>query len=141
MKSASAKKRFLNAVVDFWITPLLISFFLNFLLKVGYLPYADYRPTLVIITVALVLVFECLYGRSLGKLVSGTIVVTEKGEKPSLKQLVVRNFARFIPFEALSYLTKNPVGWHDLLSKTQVVDVKGLTIKKSHQIAVSHQDS
>ena len=80
---------------------MLVSF-LGFLFAMGYLPYVDYRPLIILIILIHVLVFEYLYGRSLGKFISGTIIVTENGEKPSLKHLVVRNLARFIPFEALS---------------------------------------
>lgn len=62
--------------------------------------------------------------RTLGKFVTGTIVVTAGGARPSFGQIVGRSFARMIPFEAFSFLVgKRPVGWHDSLSGTRVVDL------------------
>jgi uncharacterized RDD family membrane protein YckC len=66
--------------------------------------------------------FEHFTGKTLGKMVTKTKVVTEEGEKPSLKSIIGRSFARLIPLEAFSYLQDNPRGWHDSLSRTMVVD-------------------
>ena len=63
--------------------------------------------------------FEGLWARTPGKLVFGTVVVTETGTKPSIKQVVGRTLCRFIPFEALSCLGGR--GWHDSIPKTHVV--------------------
>lgn len=84
--------------------------------------YAVFQPLTIIISVLQVLVFEQLFGQSVGKMITRTKVVTEKGDKPSLGQIIVRNLARLIPLEAFSFLAKNPVGWHDSLSKTLVVN-------------------
>ncbi len=67
---------------------------------------------------------EGFFGFTVGKLITGTRVVTENGGKPRWGQIVGRTFARFIPFEALSVLfwnDKERRGWHDSLSKTCVV--------------------
>ena len=67
---------------------------------------------------------EGFFGFTVGKLITGTRVVTENGGKPRWGQIVGRSFARFIPFEALSVLfwnDKERRGWHDSLSKTCVV--------------------
>ncbi len=64
---------------------------------------------------------EATFGRTLGKMITGTRVVNQNGEKPSVGQIVGRTFARLIPFEALSCLTEDGRGWHDTLSKTYVV--------------------
>ena len=63
--------------------------------------------------------FEGIWARTPGKLVFGTVVVTETGTKPSIKQVVGRTLCRFIPFEALSFLSER--GWHDSIPKTRVV--------------------
>ena len=71
--------------------------------------------------------FESLGGRTLGKLVTGTRVVSETGGPASFLQILGRSFARQIPFEALSFLSAErvaPVGWHDSLSRTRVVRVR-----------------
>ncbi len=64
---------------------------------------------------------ESLFGRTVGKLVTGTIVVNELGSKASFGQIIGRSFARLIPFEAFSFLGSTGRGWHDSLPKTYVI--------------------
>ena len=67
---------------------------------------------------------EGFFGFTIGKLVTGTWVVTELGGKPTWGQIVGRTIARFIPFEPFSLLFSNDKerrGWHDSLPKTYVV--------------------
>jgi len=64
-------------------------------------------------------IWEALTGRTLGKLISGTIVVNENGEKPTASEIFIRTICRFIPFEYFSFLGER--GWHDSISKTYVV--------------------
>ncbi len=66
--------------------------------------------------------FEGLWARTPGKLAFGTVVVTESGGKPPLMQIVKRTLCRFIPFEPFSFLVAE--GWHDSLSRTQVIRTK-----------------
>ncbi|MEN6451278.1 MAG: RDD family protein [Thermoguttaceae bacterium] len=67
---------------------------------------------------------EYAWGRTLGKFVTRTIVISADGCRPTGRQIVGRTLARLIPFEALSYLfgQKYPVGIHDEISNTRVVD-------------------
>lgn len=68
------------------------------------------------------ILMEAVFQRTLGKLVTGTIVVTTDGGQPSFGQVVGRSFARLIPFEPFSFLGGNPCkGWHDKLSGTLVI--------------------
>ena len=67
---------------------------------------------------------ERLLGRTLGKLVTGTKVVTRDGGRPTALQLIVRTAVRFVPLEALSLLDDHPRGWHDLWSGTRVVRIR-----------------
>ncbi|MES2672479.1 MAG: RDD family protein [Pseudomonadota bacterium] len=67
---------------------------------------------------------EGFFGFTVGKLITGTRVVTEDGGRPRWGQIVGRSFARLIPFEPLSVLFSNRKqrrGWHDSLPKTYVV--------------------
>lgn len=67
--------------------------------------------------------FEYKFGKTIGKMATNTKVVRKDGSKPTLTNIIGRNFARFIPFEAFSLLFSHlPVGWHDSLSGTLVVD-------------------
>jgi uncharacterized RDD family membrane protein YckC len=68
---------------------------------------------------------EVLFGRTLGKLLTSTRVVSANGGVPTAGQLVGRTFARLIPFDVFSFLMgNNPVGWHDSLSGTRVIEVR-----------------
>ena len=56
-------------------------------------------------------------GRTLGKFITGTKVVSADGETPTASQIVGRTFCRMIPFEAFSFARETcPVGWHDKFS-------------------------
>ena len=68
---------------------------------------------------------EGFYGRTLGKLVTGTQVVGADGSRATWGQIIGRTFARFIPFEPFSFFGRPPpAGWHDSLSGTRVVRVR-----------------
>jgi uncharacterized RDD family membrane protein YckC len=67
---------------------------------------------------------ELYFGRTLGKLVTGTRVVAENGQPPSFSQVFWRSMCRFIPFEAFSFFASNARGWHDSIPKTYVVKVR-----------------
>lgn len=66
--------------------------------------------------------FESLNGRTLGKLITETRVVMRDGSKPENGPILLRTICRLIPFEFLSFIGAIPMGWHDILSKTVVVD-------------------
>lgn len=61
-------------------------------------------------------------GKTVGKFITKTRVLTETRELPSLQTSMIRSFCRFIPFEAFSNLGKPPRGWHDSFSKTYVIN-------------------
>jgi uncharacterized RDD family membrane protein YckC len=67
--------------------------------------------------------FEYKFGKTIGKMATNTKVVRKDGTKPTLTNIIGRTFARFIPFEIFSMIGSHlPVGWHDSLSGTMVVD-------------------
>jgi uncharacterized RDD family membrane protein YckC len=66
--------------------------------------------------------FEGIWARTPGKLVLGTVVVGQQGDKPGFGQVVGRTLCRFIPFEAFSFFGEE--GWHDSIPKTRVVLVR-----------------
>lgn len=75
-------------------------------------------------------VFEIFTARTFGKLVTQTIVVDEKGEKPHHETILIRSLCRLIPFEIISFLGPLGRGLHDMLSKTYVVKKWELDEKK-----------
>ena len=66
---------------------------------------------------------EGLTGRTLAKFITKTKVITENGEKPDFRTILIRTLCRFVPFEAFSFLGSEDTGWHDRWSKTIVVNV------------------
>lgn len=66
------------------------------------------------------MLLEGLFGWSVGKLLTGTRVVTVDGLKPGWGRVVLRMFVRLIPLEPLSL--RNGVMWHDRLSGTRVAE-------------------
>ncbi len=65
---------------------------------------------------------EGIFGRTLGKLVTGTMVVKGDGSKASSAEALKRSLARAVPFEAFSFFgSKTPRGWHDAWTQTLVV--------------------
>ena len=67
--------------------------------------------------------FEGIWGRSPGKWIFGTAVVNEDGLKPSFGAIALRTICRFIPFEPFSFFGER--GWHDKISNTYVIKVRG----------------
>ena len=68
---------------------------------------------------------EGLMGRTFAKYITQTkVIVQADSSKPSLTDSLLRTFCRFIPFEAFSFFSKQPIGWHDEISGTLVVDGK-----------------
>jgi uncharacterized RDD family membrane protein YckC len=136
---ASRGKRFLNLILDNIIIQVL-SGVAGFVLGIAYAASRmasggtitpDDEAMLNIIgffvgitvAIAYFVMTELLFQRTLAKFITGTRVVTADGGRPSFGQIVGRSFARFIPFEAFSFLgDSQPVGWHDSLSKTRVVN-------------------
>ena len=64
-------------------------------------------------------VSEVTTQRTIGKLVTSSLVVDEYGNKPSATTILGRSFARIVPFEAFSCFSER--GWHDTWSQTYVV--------------------
>lgn len=78
---------------------------------------------LFVATVGYYTLLEGLTGRSIGKfLTSSKVIEARTATKPGLIRALYRSLARFLPFEALSLLAKRPIGWHDGLANTMVID-------------------
>jgi len=93
-------------------------------------------PQFTLVSYGIVIVAHTLYytivegaskGRTLGKLVSGTKVVQEDGQKITWKQAFLRSLCRLIPFDGLSAFSSHP--WHDTITKTSVIK-KIITVTK-----------
>lgn len=72
------------------------------------------------------LVMEVNFQKTIGKMLTGTVVVTEDGGIPTIGQYVKRTFSRLVPFEPFSCFGEKSRGWHDDWSGTYVVRVSKL---------------
>src|SRR5690606_21846162 len=109
-----------------FIAAVLASLFdLNeFLYWMGNLSDLQGQLIFVVISIFYYSFTEGLFGRSLGKFITGTVVVDENGEKPSFSVIFKRTLCRLIPFDGFSFLGSR--GWHDSISDTFVVNKKDL---------------
>jgi uncharacterized RDD family membrane protein YckC len=126
MRIADKGTRFGNYILDtigFFIIIMLHAFILDGLLHV--IP-EDGSPLLGIYYFVLYFgyhfLFEYFFGRTPGKFITNTRVTDFDGQKPTAKELFIRNICRLIPFDNLSFLFGDK-GWHDSISETQVVYV------------------
>ena len=70
------------------------------------------------------IVFEgATRGRSLGKLITGTVAIQEDGSPVTWNKALLRSLSRLVPFEPFSALGTAP--WHDSWTGTQVVKKNG----------------
>lgn len=70
--------------------------------------------------------FESITGKTPGKWITKTKVVTIEGYEPSSMNIIGRTLCRFIPLDGISFLFTNGVGWHDSISRTRVVRDNGI---------------
>ncbi len=64
---------------------------------------------------------EGFTGRTVGKWITRTLVVNERGGRPTFKQAIGRALCRYIPFEGLSVFIEDRRAWHDGIPGTFVV--------------------
>lgn len=69
------------------------------------------------------LVFEYCFGRTPGKWITKTQVISANGNRPSFAAVLFRSLLRLLPFDGVSFLLGQS-GLHDTLTKTTVVYTK-----------------
>jgi uncharacterized RDD family membrane protein YckC len=123
-------KRFLNLLIDtvFFYILLFAIIGLFTLVEAGTAESMDQANPLIVQLIGTLLfaayyaVFEAWLGKTPGKIITKTKVVDNEGKKPGFKAIVGRSLARIIPFEAFSFLRETPIGIHDRMSQTMVID-------------------
>lgn len=114
-------KRAINLIVD---TAVLITILIIISLNTG-IDEDSFMLLNIIVVFVYYLLLERMTGKTIGKYLTNTHVVTLDGKHPSLKKLIIRTLARLIPFDNISFLFH--ADWHDRISGTKVVSK---TIKK-----------
>ncbi len=109
-----------------------------------------YRKTLfiwLVLALSYFVVTEWLWGRTLGKLLTGTIVVNEKGNRPSLGQIFVRTLFRLvevnplvaggIPAGIVAFFSQRKQRIGDMVANTYVIRMRDLAKVSTPQSTVS----
>jgi uncharacterized RDD family membrane protein YckC len=72
---------------------------------------------------------ELFYGKTIGKVLTGTVVVDKNGNRPTVFKLFIRTLMRLFPFEVISFLLSH-TGLHDLISSTIVIKFNKIIINE-----------
>ncbi len=120
---ASKKKRLINFLIDTSIWFLLL-YLLGYLAReFESLKYIFIGLIWILMLGAYSIVSEFYFQKTIGKYFTKTKVIFKKGVKPEFRLIVIRTWARAIPFEFLSLgLGIDAKAWHDVLSKSMVVN-------------------
>jgi uncharacterized RDD family membrane protein YckC len=135
LKPVSLGLRFLNYILDviaFYAISFLVGILFAFLVTINPNNYngrvsdnARYMQLYLLLAWILILVvyytlFEFFAkGRTLGKMITGTVAVREDASNLTFKDAFLRTLCRFIPFEPFSAFGYRP--WHDTLTRTLVI--------------------
>lgn len=135
---ASGGKRFVNYIIDY------IAYYV-FMIGIGFLIMAIDMDLAVVmygepedggnslISLLINIVFFALFmgvmetvlkGRSVGKLITGTIAVDENGNRITGNTAMLRGLCRIVPFEPFSAFGSPCYPWHDKWTKSYVVSYK-----------------
>jgi len=136
---ASRKKRVINLFVD-GILAMLIGLFIKLILfSINFEYFAEFFGRLLwynnstafsisidfesfIFYFIYYFISESFFRTTIAKLITKTKVVKQDGSRITFIDGLKRSFLRLIPFEQLSFLSLYPVGLHDSLSDTRVIN-------------------
>lgn len=122
--------RLANAILDQIIIYMIVFAASSVLFMVGFYSVeadgqADPGFKAIVVNLGLMIAYytlcEGVFGKTAGKLITGTRVVGEDGRKVPISTAFVRSICRLIPFEAFSFLSSDARGWHDSIAKTWVI--------------------
>ena len=130
-------KRLINGIVDILVIGLLVSLPFSLLFPTqDLMTTGDYSWEVylyfTIVFLGYYTLFEWATGRTPAKYITNTKVANAgEGTRPGLLTSFLRAVSRLIPLESLSFLAKRPVGWHDALPGSMVIDHKKPYEKKT----------
>ena len=142
--------RFVNFIIDYFISIIIVIMLYSLAIMLYSLvtgtdyvvnadklaeinKYIDRIITAILYAFVIYLTEFLTKGRSLWKLITGTMVVKDDGSLPTSEDFLKRNFSRIVPFDAFSFLGSR--GWHDSWSDTKVVK------RKSYLEAIERENS
>jgi uncharacterized RDD family membrane protein YckC len=128
---ASRKKRLLNEIIDLTFISFLFSInlaiynycslwtnTLNFNII-----FKNYEIFILILTYFFYyLLYEFLFNKTVGKFLTKTLVVSITGTKPKFWEILIRTFGRLIIIDFFTFFKNYPIGFHDKISETLVIE-------------------
>lgn len=117
---ANSGRRFANSIID-TIVIYIIFFVLLVLSGNQYGENPGFNLIIYLIMIGYYAIMEYAFGKTIGKMVTNTKVITAEGNKPEFKTALIRSICRFIPFDQFSFLGTPCVGWHDKFANSRVV--------------------
>lgn len=135
---ASGGKRFANYLIDLVSFYIFMYFFSYVIIEINMdlaiLIYGEGEGFNLLGRLVVLLIYgmymglmeAILKGRSLGKLITGTVAVYEDGTRINGQTALIRGLIRAVPFNAFSALGDPAYPWHDKWSKTYVVNYKDI---------------
>jgi uncharacterized RDD family membrane protein YckC len=131
---ATRGQRFLNCILDLLIVHIIFASIGTTIIIIGdvtnnyeWSNWAESTTTLQKLSFWSLMMFlyyfltETYFSRTFAKYFTKTLVVTKDGTRPNKRMISVRTLSRFIPLEALTFLSGDLRGLHDLFSDTYVV--------------------
>ena len=123
--------RFANLLIDSIIVAIPLGLLTNYLvygvvipteydIATASIPLLDTVIQYLLLALYYILM-ENMTGKTIGKMITGTKVVYKDGSHPPIGKIIGRSFARYIPFEAFSFLGEKGIGWHDSMTDTYVI--------------------
>lgn len=85
-------------------------------------PWLHILPITIFLWILYYPIMEYKTGKTIAKFITQTHVVSIDNTQINADQALDRSLYRLIPFEGFTFLKTYPIGWHDLFSKTKVVD-------------------
>lgn len=123
---ASLGKRLANYIIDLFFVVFMVLIVANFFDMYDSIEENKSSGTINILVLIIMLIYyvfmEYKFGKTIGKFITRTKVVSTNGNELSFGQCLGRIFCRMIPFNQLSGLFMSGVFWHDSIPKTLVVE-------------------
>ncbi len=143
LTSVSRLRRLTNFSVDFLIViNAIVTGIAYYAITIEW--YAPFENWLLFSVGTIILYYwtlEGFFGRTIGKLLTGTKVVAADGSRVDASAIFVRTLIRLIPFEVFSFLGASDSGWHDRWSKTVVVRVEHKIKLANERIVLPESES
>lgn len=122
----SPTKRTVNLFVDSFIISMIQT-------PIGIMNMINPSWTLILIAMLIYLfyyiLFEYYLQRTIGKFITGSLVVNEYGDRPDFKTICLRTIIRIVPFDIISFFWQDENRWwHDTWTRTYVITKDELSL-------------